>query len=972
MAEKFKNTIITAPAGSGKTTKLVERYLSLLDSGKNMSEIVAITFTNKATGEMQERILSKLLENSFDFLSNNYFSKNYDFRISTIHSFLKNLLSIIDPFENPSSRVVSEAEDEKLFEHVIFRKINLDLKEFKFLELMPRANFIKLMKTMQKQLPISALWAEEVIRMFIRSDFSNFKELKSPFFFEVARFFLEAFEEYSELKAEKGIITYADMVFKSYKAVTSKDLLNIDLLAAFNEKISAVLLDEFQDTDYLQWKVISSLVEDWISGEGLRSVSDSSVFLIGDPMQSIYGFRGADPSIMQSILKYFSRVLKEEKDAVEHFEIETLDTNFRSLPKIVDFVNALFEKMFEDSTVGYTRFKAARKDTHGIGKVVIAGIDESITVLSKYVPSFEPEYVARKIKELVGNESIYRYDAENDKEFLSKIRYEDIAILVKTKNNIANFEEALNRYGIPFVSEDTGFTSLKPFEFLRNFFLLTDPTKNDAILPKLLSLCGEKECPYTSITELGKNAPQPLRYIYDAYLVFKNGLSNGLYQAFLDSIKTLEPLLNHRFGDAENSVFLEHSIKLFEEVFFTLEKEGIVSISSFSQALENRIAELTPKISHDLGAVTIMTIHKAKGLEFPVVFVATLYSRGKNESFDFFTYQHAYSSEQLVYHLYLSKPNKEKLLDGQYTEDLLKALENYHKAVKPMYKDFKMREECRLLYVAFTRARDRLYICMPDVSFVTSDAYKRLLQNVRSIDPSLYETEPLIFDIEALNNEEKVEKSSKMQTDGNDMFGILSGITKTRRKKPEKVYDFTNLLEQIGYKHSEKRLLKKTEPPSRKIDPDMKFKQEVIVGKIIHESLAEFGSGSLNEEECLVRLKNRLKRSNVDKALIKSAEKSFLKTAKWLKEVLEESEFAYFEQPFLMIVGEDEFKEGRIDFLYKDKEGNLNIVDFKFEEETEESINSYANQLANYVDAVKLIFGSDSVKGTLKFLKNED
>lgn len=982
LAGTFKNTIIKAPAGSGKTTKLVERYLDLLKSGKDISQIVAITFTNKATGEMQERILRELLEQDIDFLRENYFSNYQGFRISTIHSFLRNLLSIVDPFQNPSSEVVSESEDERLFNAILYEKIRTKIHSYRFLKNLKRRKLQELLKTMREQLPISYVWAENVVDFVTKSKQSSHSRTET-FFLELAAFFLEVYSEYKDAKHEKGIQTFSDMITSAYTFIKGSGSLYLDLMAAFNERITAILLDEFQDTDYLQWEVIRTLSEDWLSGVGLREVEDASIFLIGDPMQSIYGFRGAEPRIMQEIVEEFKSRIEESEDGKEHFEVQILDKNYRSVPAIIDFTNEVFKRLFSNSEVCYDPFEAVRKDDHGIGEVVVAGMDEEFENGTKAAEA-EAAYIARKIKEIYKNENIYELDPASESYKLRKINYGDIAILVKNRGKVASIERALVSEQIPFVSEESGFSSIKPFEFLRNFFMLFDFSKRNAVLPKLFSLIGESSYDYRDFEDFGRRAPEPLSYIYTAFLRFKERASQSYYFAFKEAIRMLEPLLNYAFGDSENAILLEHSLKLFEEIFFGIEKEGISSLHSFSDAMEKRINELVPKIGHELDAVTIMTIHKAKGLEFPVVFVASLFSKPKNVSFDFFVVGKDHESEllNLNYALYLSKSFKDDAFI-EPDEELEEGLKKYSKAVSEPYITFKSEEEKRLFYVAFTRAKDRLYVCMPRLvqkgkknkkgsesdriemsGKYTTGAYNDLFNTISEIKGDYYKIENLLPEkAEADLSQDEEDKSSE-----SNLFKVMTSLSRQKTKRPEKEYDFSNLLKVLGYEKRERQKLKKADPPSVHAEPDRKFSKEIISGKLIHEAIADFGLKIKTREEVIKATQEKLKRSGLDVESISLIVEALQKALDWLEAEVLKSKTAYFELPYLLIDGES-YREGRIDLLYEEAPGVLKVVDFKFEKETGEMREEYKKQLETYCKAVKTIFNADDVVAELKYLK---
>jgi ATP-dependent exoDNAse (exonuclease V) beta subunit len=939
----FKNTVVKAPAGSGKTTALVERYLKLLESGKSINEIIAITFTNKAAGEILERILERLLKESPELLKKDYFSRHSDFRISTIHSFLKNLLLVIDPFAASNYQVITESEDNELFLMVYYRYLVSQRKSYTFLPLLSEKRRELLFNTLRINAPISNVWAESILNQ--RGNYSD-EEILQKFLVETARFYLEIYKVYSQEKDAKGLLTYADMVYKAYELMKEDHELRNDLLAAFNEKITAILIDEFQDTDYLQWETIKLLAEDWLAGKGLREVEDASIFIIGDPMQSIYGFRGADPGILTSILDDFAAKASTE-EGKEHFEVITRDKNYRSLPAIVNFVNALFVDYFCDTSTPYDPFKAVREDRLRIGEVVIAGLESNFSSAAEFIDA-EAEYIASKIKAIVGNELIY------DGDVARKIRYEDIAVLLKVAKNISVFEEKLAEYGIPYLSEESGYTSLKPFEFLRTFFLLFDPLNGQAYLPKLLHFIDECSSRYKSLEDLRRKACSPVILISHAYERFKAFLRTDLFLAFKEVVKILKPLLYEKFRSEQE--ILVHSINLFEEIFYSLEKQGISSAFELVKAFQEKIAELTPKISHELNAVSIMTIHKAKGLEFPVVFVANLHSSQKNVSFDIFT-SPAGTGEK--YKLFISKAKAEHFYYNDLAKQLEKALEKYNQQMQHLYKIKLEEEEKRLFYVAFTRARDKLFISLPAREKRTTDAYKKLLRAVKSLDESLFLKEDL---------EEDLSKAPKKTFEFETVEPSSEASNKTVLEN--EFYDFTQLLNRIGYeKTTVKRMLQKTSPPSRRLEVERKVQPDVVVGKLVHEAIAEYGQGFKTRDDCLVHLKTKLENMGLDAELTEKALTAVQKIMDWLEKEVLPSPLKEFELPFVLVVDENEFKEGRMDLLYADSENTLKVVDFKFQEEGQNAYEEYAPQLENYLAAVKAIFKEREVSAELKFLR---
>ena len=367
-----KSVIISSPAGSGKTEKLARRYVSLLLGGSEIEKILAITFTEKAAAEMKERIL-RILEKENPDIFLNVREKMPLMRISTIHAFCLKLLKrfSIELGLDPSLEVTDEFNaailwSESVYESLMEEKNKPDL----FFEMMKNRgikgwnNLYRILNELHSRRPHPEL--------ILRGNHPVDGEEK-----KILELYSRCLKRYTDKKLERHLIDFDDLELLTYEAlIKNPEWQNI--LYSFDEHTDHILVDEFQDTSSLQWKIIDKLTEEWRSGMGSKRDSGKipTIFLVGDEKQSIYLFRGANVSLFQEAKERFSKWLGQE------YYFEEIRENYRSLPEIINFTNSVFKRlmppaMYEsrcDSFLSwrtkYIPFEATR---------VGAGVDERST-----------------------------------------------------------------------------------------------------------------------------------------------------------------------------------------------------------------------------------------------------------------------------------------------------------------------------------------------------------------------------------------------------------------------------------------------------------------------------------------------------------------------------------------------------------------------------------------------------------------
>ncbi len=336
------------------------------------------------------------------------------------------------------------------------------------------------------------------------------------------RRFLATYDEY---KRAAGTVDFVDMEHRALKII-SEDEQWQSILYAFDEQTDHLLVDEFQDTSYLQWAIILKLTEEWRAGKGAKAEQgiEPTIFIVGDVKQSIYLFRDAKVEVFAEAR---NRLHTDLGDRVADKHIKY---NYRSLQAIIDFTNVLFSKLMSPSVAGaesdtsnvpawrttYEPFERGRKND-APGRVEIL-LDRS----DKNMPErrlLEAELIARRILSLVpgpdrrksgtvpqsvmsaptgdmtqtsdvwdrvpGRREIGMlvFEKQGDTEIARPCEYGDIAILVRTRTHLGPLTDALHRYGIPFVTVGgEGFFSEDEVCHLKSLLeFLIDPTDGFAL-----------------------------------------------------------------------------------------------------------------------------------------------------------------------------------------------------------------------------------------------------------------------------------------------------------------------------------------------------------------------------------------------------------------------------------------------------------------------------------------------------------
>lgn len=487
--------------------------------------------------------------------------------------------------------------------------------------------------------------------------------------------------ELARRKDERNVQSFEDLLVKLERALLGEG--GEELARAMRAKFKAALIDEFQDTDPVQYTIFREVF----------SKDDSILFLIGDPKQAIYGFRGAD------IFAYMDAARQVERRY-------TLGENWRSEPHLVTAINAIFANA--DTPFVYKDIEfhlaspAERRDTEFLkldgeseqslqvwfldgGKIVEPG--KAIT--KGKARELIPQGVAAEISRLL---SLSR----NNMAFLGQrqLRESDIAVLVRTNVEARLMQQALSAFNIPSVlySTESLFDSHEAMEMERVLTAIAEPHTEKfikaALATDMIGVSGEE---IDRLMEDDTGWDRWLVRFRDCHELWKEQGFMVMFHHLLSELNALTRLISFPDGERRNTNMLH-----LAEVLHQASVDGKLGISGLLKWLsEQRAADLRWAEEHQLRlesdetAVRLVTIHKSKGLEYPVVFCPFTWDGSRLRS----------STDPFIFHD--EADNMRLTLDfGSPEKDKHKVL-----AEKEL-----LAENLRLLYVALTRARNRCYL----------------------------------------------------------------------------------------------------------------------------------------------------------------------------------------------------------------------------------------------------------------------
>jgi ATP-dependent helicase/nuclease subunit A len=752
--------------------------------------------------------------------------------------------------------------------------------------------------------------------------------------------FMACIQKYSCKKNNLGILDFSDLEYLAYKMLTGHPQW-ANILYAFDEKTDHILVDEFQDTNSFQWEIINRLTEEWRSGLGAKRDEgvQPTVFFVGDEKQSIYYFRGANVEIFSGARKNMVKWLGNE------FLYDEAKENFRSRSSIVEFTNYVFSRIMQAGdrslpwVTSYGAFKAQREGDPGNVELIILEQEVKNTSAAK---EYEADLLARKIDSIVNTMQIQgRSDTEG-----RPCRYEDIAILLRKRTHLKIFEEALRREDIPFVAvKGIGFYQEPEVAMLRALvYFLSNPGDDYSLYILLKSpLFSFDNTMILSLIRSGNGS------LYSKLLTSSHEkdaqteqtvtlLKQWLADRPSISIASLieQALFSTRAWTFLHEPQCRANVKKFINIMENLEAQGksIIKIRDYLERTCRRSDEPKANVNTEgMDAVRIMTIHAAKGLEFPVVFVPGLeepFTHSRDTSLLYERSGHFY---------YKSIPEASIRRDDQ---DFL-----LHMAKEE-------EEQKRLFYVAVTRAEEALFLSGRGDG--AQDSFMGFLESSLGLEKegSLYTKQADIPGFSIATDSDMAETVTQPRLKASatpDLQHIQVLPLSLRKKSPWKtVTESSDIRRGHGGDWP-------------------------LLGDVLHRIFEATSKGHLKKDAIHAQAVRMLQAQGLDhddvqdKLDVIDRQVAFLQENGIWQDIILPREESFAELPFVIKTAEAVYS-GRIDRIIKSN-NIYNIYDYKTfpveEKEMDHYLKGYSFQLTIYRQAVQEIFQTEDVKTYIVF-----
>ena len=660
--------LVLAGAGSGKTKVLTNRIAYLIENGVRDYNILAITFTNKAAKEMRDRVYN-LVGDVASF-------------IGTFHSLGLRIIRENCGYLNlPSNFSIIDSDDVLTVIKKILKDMNLDTKQYSPSYIRNRISFIK-------------------------NQMLSEMELDKFFNTPIDKIVVDVYYKYNERLIASAAVDFDDLLLMPVRLFEH----NKEILEHYQERYKYILIDEYQDTNPVQYKLSKLLASKY-----------KNIFVVGDMNQSIYAFRQAD----------YHNIVNFEKDYANAKTIK-LEHNYRSTNNILNAANDVISHNKE------------RKDLRLYSD---KGDGPKITYLRSYDEKHEISLVIDEINKL----------------YLDGYEPKDVAILYRTNAQSRAIEEVFASKGIPYkIYGSYYFYNRKEIKDLISYLKLIYNDKDEISLRRIINV-PKRGIGDGAIKDIELRANLNQCSMYDA-LESKKELE---FKDIIESIKktsenlSLTELIDEVLDksgmkkELEDSHLIEDETRLenlmeFKSITASYEERtGSVNLGDFLE----EISLVSDQANHteDGNVVTLMTLHSAKGLEFPVVFMVGM--------------------EEGIF------PHNMSIMEDN------------------------IEEERRLCYVGITRAKEKLYL---------TNAKRRMLYGKDQMNvPSRFiaEIKDDLLEKNEINKEEKIIKKGEMYTKDNSDI-VKGSIIDHTEYGLGAVIDVSGSLITVAFKCGVKKLMK--------------------------------------------------------------------------------------------------------------------------------------------------------------------
>ena len=506
----------------------------------------------------------------------------------------------------------------------------------------------------------------------------------------IRQMFSIALAQYRETLEERSVLDFSDVLERALTLLRQMDEFSQSRFR-LESRYHHVLVDEFQDTSRAQWELVSLLIQSW--GEGLGLPTDPSIFVVGDRKQSIYRFRDAEVAVLQEAGKYIEGLRPGANPR------RSITRSFRALPELLSFVNDLFGEMAQ----GGSRADDFRYDE--TDRFPVEAVADQRGPLLGLAAEDDAERCAAAVAGEI--DRILREETVRDRQtgIARQARAGDVAILFRSRTSHREFQQALEERGIPaYVYKGLGFfdadeikdvaalirylanplSDLRAAAFLRSRIVRLSDAALARLRPKLAAAITDSARP-DGFDELDAEDRRVLDHLR-AHV--------GEWLASVDRVSPAD-LIEHVLSTSAYAFELRgprrqqawENLKKMRGLIRRIQNRGYATLTRIADHIDS----LTPgdesnAVIEALDAVNLMTVHASKGLEFPIVFVVNL-ARG------------ASGPPDPIRVVAEGEDGAPSVSVGPFVSETDEA-----------ERDREKHETRRLLYVALTRARDRLYL----------------------------------------------------------------------------------------------------------------------------------------------------------------------------------------------------------------------------------------------------------------------
>ncbi len=725
---------------------------------------------------------------------------------------------------------------------------------------------------------------------------------------------------------KQNYLTFDEIIFKTHDLLLTNKAVRQEVKLSYDK----IFIDEFQDTDPIQGEIMLFLAEklDTFANRWQDLILEQGkLFIVGDPKQSIYRFRGADISAYQEFCNLLTK--QGAKTCV-------LQNNFRSAGCIIDYVNAFGKnqiKFKKNCQAEYQKIYPSKEFNKASVELHLYKISEDTNKANSRIA--HADCIAKWICDNV-NKTI--------KSDGSTLDYKDIALLLPTATDVNIFLDALKENDIPYnVEADKNFYSSQEVLDLINILkVLKNPQDKIALLGVLRSpICLAKDVDLVTLSQENKLNMyadvdnEKIQNIYKKLRILRDKLTTSNPLETVNEILDIFNFTAYQTLASSNEQVLANIAK-FKQVVTKLFENGSYTLEQLLDNFETYQKEINEESSailaeENFNVVKILTVHKAKGLEFPVVILTDLskqFSHGNNR-------QKGKSKT-----FYSRSLNLKGLTLGDIKDGIVPIIEQERQAQE-------LEEKRRLLYVAMTRAKEVLVIV--DSLKVEDKTFTKFLS-----DSACWPSEEMQQNIltakvfyHNYNLPEFSTERQKTEEDKNFSFNYTAWVENFNKTKSE----FETYLKDSSLQQGTNTTLF----PSKEVEHAIKVGSlcHKILQNIFNKTTANFD----NEED--------------KHAVIEAQEiiNNFCKS--YVYKELENMEFLASEFPITTLQN-GTVKNGIIDALFKTKDGNIRIIDFKSDKIDRVNAKTveptYLAQIAFYKNALKGLF-KGKIEGALVYLR---